>query len=39
MTDPVVARIHANLKKQLLKAKRSALGWWPAALMMVVYCG
>ncbi|WP_396267825.1 DUF485 domain-containing protein [Ideonella sp.] len=39
MTDPVVARIRANPKYQLLKSKRSAFGWWLAALMMVVYYG
>ncbi len=39
MTDPVVARSRANPKYQLLKAKRSAFGWWLAALMMVVYYG
>jgi uncharacterized membrane protein (DUF485 family) len=39
MTDPVVARIRANPKYQLLKAKRSTFGWWLAALMMVVYYG
>lgn len=39
MTDPVVARIRANPKYQLLKSKRNAFGWWLAALMMVVYYG
>lgn len=39
MTDPVVARIRANPKYQLLKAKRSSFGWLLTLVMMVVYYG
>jgi uncharacterized membrane protein (DUF485 family) len=39
MTDPVVERIRANPKYQLLKSKRSAFGWMLTIVMMVVYYG
>ena len=39
MADPVVARIRANPKYAELKSKRNGLGWFLAALMMIVYYG
>ena len=39
MTDPIVARIQANLKYQELKSKRSSYGWILTFLMMLVYYG
>lgn len=37
--DPVVARVEANPKYHELRRKRGRLGWWLAALMMLVYYG
>lgn len=37
--DPIVARIEANPKYHELRRKRNSLGWFLAALMMLVYYG
>jgi len=39
MEDDLVRRIAAHPKYQELKAKRTSLGWWLTAAMMVVYYG
>jgi uncharacterized membrane protein (DUF485 family) len=39
MADPVVTKIQANPKYLELKRKRNRIGWFLAALMMVVYYG
>ncbi len=39
MVDPIVARIEANPKYHELRRKRNFLGWFLAALMMLVYYG
>lgn len=37
--NPIVARIEANPKYHELRRKRNSLGWFLAALMMLVYYG
>ncbi|MBK6998992.1 MAG: DUF485 domain-containing protein [Rhodoferax sp.] len=37
--NPMVARIEANPKYHELRRKRNSLGWFLAALMMLVYYG
>ena len=39
MADPVVTKIQTNPKYLELRAKRNRIGWFLAALMMVVYYG
>jgi len=39
MEDDLVQRIANHPKYQELKAKRTSLGWWLTAAMMVVYYG
>jgi uncharacterized membrane protein (DUF485 family) len=39
MADPVVTKIQANPKYLELRRKRNRIGWFLAALMMVVYYG
>ena len=39
MEDDLVRRIAAHPKYQELKAKRTSLGWWLTAAMMIVYYG
>lgn len=39
METNLVARIEADPNYKLLKERRSRLGWWLTALMMVVYYG
>jgi uncharacterized membrane protein (DUF485 family) len=39
MADPVVTKIQANPKYLELRKKRNRIGWFLAALMMVVYYG
>jgi uncharacterized membrane protein (DUF485 family) len=39
MADPVVAKVQANPKYLELRSKRNRIGWFLAALMMVVYYG
>ena len=37
--DPILARIEANPKYQLLKRKRNTLGWTLTLLMLIAYYG
>lgn len=39
MTDPIVAKIEANLKYHELRRKRNTFGWLLTIIMMVVYYG
>jgi uncharacterized membrane protein (DUF485 family) len=39
MADPIIAKIQADPKFLELKRKRNRIGWFLAALMMVVYYG
>jgi len=39
MEDDLVQRIANHPKYQELKAKRTSLGWWLTAAMMIVYYG
>lgn len=37
--DPMMARIEANLKYQVLKRKRNAFGWLLTILILIAYYG